>query len=352
MAPDSPSRLPPRQQLVGLGKWPVVGENASASRPGPWTVSLAGLVAPARQFTLDELSARVDFDDVLDIHCVTRWSKYDVRFRGVRLRSLLAETTVDPTARFISFVARSDRRHSTSLPLGDIESLEPVVALEADGAPLGTQHGGPVRLIVPGRYFYKSVKWLETIELLAEDRLGYWEANAGYHNHADPWLEERFVSPSFSKREAQERLASRDFRDCELLGFDGRQRDLREMKADHSRLRDADFRGANLRGASFAQANLSGARFATCDLRQAVFREADCEGADFSAADLRGADFTGASLFGASFFSDEESRGANEPSRTIRLGPDFPFSDHQLAMLTDQQVLRLNQVPLESLDAD
>lgn len=338
MEQENAPRLPPRQQLIGPDKWPVVGETAPLSSDAPWQVSLSGSVENPAIFTLSDLHAQIDFDSKVDLHCVTRWSKFDVRFRGVRLMPLLEKAGVKSEARFISFTARSARNHSTSLALEELRELEPVIALEAEGEPLTVEHGGPVRMVIPGRYFYKSVKWLQAIELLAEDRLGYWEAQAGYHNHADPWLEERFMAPDFSKREASERIQSRDFSNCDLRGFDGKARDLSKLNARGSQLRDADLRGANLRGACFEGANLSGARLEGCDLREVVFRGADLEGCDFSAADLRGADFTGASLFGATFVTPGFA--------SIRLGPTFPFSDKQLSMLTGEQVDGIRQIKL------
>jgi hypothetical protein len=238
----------------------------------------------------------------IDIHCVTRWSLLDAEFRGITLESLLARAEPSAEARFISFVAHSPRGHSTSLPLADARRLEVLIALDFAGQPIPSEHGGPVRGITPGRYFYKSVKWLTRIELLAEDRLGYWEASAGYHNRADPWLEERFVASGLSKQEATRILAERDLSGRELLSLDGSERDLTGLKARGAILRNANFRGSRLVGADFTGANLSNARFVCADLREAQLIGADLEGADFSGCDLRGADLRGASLFGATFF--------------------------------------------------
>lgn len=340
MASDSTPRLPPRQQLIGPDKWPVVGESTPRQSTDPWQVSIIGAVEKPLVFSLDELRSRIDFDGKVDIHCVTRWSKFDFAIRGVRLMPILEQAGVLAAARFISFTARSERSHSTSLAFEELAALEPIIALDADGEPLASAHGGPIRMVIPGRYFYKSVKWLETIELLIDDRLGYWESQAGYHNHADPWREERFMAPNFSKREAAERLEKRDFRDCELRGFDGRDRDLSRLDARRSQLRDADMRGANLRDGNFEGANLSGARLEGCDLRGVIFRGSDCEGCDFSGSDLRWADFEEASLFGATFVTPGMG--------LVRLGPKFPLTDKQLQMLTEEQITSLLSVSLES----
>jgi hypothetical protein len=209
-----------------------------------------------------------------------------------------------PAARFVSFVARSPRAHSTSLPLADALRLESLVALRYEGRPLVVEHGGPVRTVVPGRYFYKSLKWLTRIELLAEDRLGYWEAEAGYHNTADPWREQRFLASRLTRREAAQLLAARDFNGRDLRGIDAAGHDLPGLRAVGALLRDADFQRANLHGACFDGANLANARFAGADLRGATFHGTDMEGADLTAADLRGADFTGALMTAVTFCAE------------------------------------------------
>ena len=181
------------------------------------------------------------------------------------------------------------------------------MAFEADGQPLSTEHGGPVRIVTQGRYFYKSLKWLARIELLTEDRLGYWEANAGYHNSADPWKEERFLAADLDLNTVRQLLTSRDFEGRDLRGMVATGMDLRGLNACGAKLRDAHFEGADLRDSCFDGANLSGAHMERADLRGATFctdangLAADLEGADFRGADLRGAKFLGASLFGATF---------------------------------------------------
>jgi hypothetical protein len=243
----------------------------------------------------------------VDIHCVTRWSKLSVEFIGVPLAALIGRSCPTADARYVSFVACSDRDHSTSLPLTDALSLGALVALEAEGRPLPVEHGGPVRMVVPGRYFYKSLKWLERVELLSSDRLGYWEREAGYHNQADPWQEERYLAPAMSKWEMAVVLATRDFSGRDLRSIDARGHDLIGLTARGSLLRDADFRGCVLRGACFERANLANAHFQGADLRGASLVSADLEGTDFVGADLRGADLRGASLFGATFRADGTS---------------------------------------------
>jgi DMSO/TMAO reductase YedYZ molybdopterin-dependent catalytic subunit len=299
-------KLPPGQQLAARGKWPLVGERAPAGetndvRLARWTVEVGGLVERPRSFRREELRAIGMREHAIDVHCVTRWSMLGVRFGGILLAELLDGVGVLSEARFVSFVADSDRGHSTSLPLADALALGVMLAMRAGGRPLGVEHGGPVRVVTPGRYFYKSLKWLTRIELLAEDRLGYWEQTAGYHNAADPWLEQHYLAPGLSRSEMAAALATRDWSGRDLRSIDAAGHCLEGLVAANAILRDANFRAARLNGANFAGANLSNAHLQRADLRAASFREADVEGANFCGADLRGADLTGASLVGVSF---------------------------------------------------
>jgi DMSO/TMAO reductase YedYZ molybdopterin-dependent catalytic subunit len=298
---DQETSLPPNQHLAAPGKWPVVGERAPRQSPEPWSVTVGGLVAAPRTWRLAEIAELPQVEQVVDIHCVTRWSKLGARFSGVPLSRLLDACRPLPEARFISFIARSVRRHSTSLPLADALRLGALVALRHEGEPLAEIHGGPARMIVPGRYFYKSVKWLERVELLAEDCLGYWEKDAGYHNDADPWLEQRYIAPDVDRRTIGHALATRDFSGKDFRSLDATGLDLAGLDARGALLRDANFQGVNLERACFDEANLSNAHFERAVLRHATFIKADVEGANFVGADLRGAYFTGASMLGATF---------------------------------------------------
>lgn len=268
-----------------------------------------------------ELAELPQVETLVDLHCVTRWSKLGVAFRGVRLATLIEHARPTASAKFVSFVAWSDRDHSTSLVLAEALALETLVAFAADGEPLSIEHGGPVRVIVPRRYFYKSLKWLRNIELLATDRLGYWEAEAGYHNHADPWREERYLAPQLSKQEAWSLLTSRNFSDRDLTSLDASGHDLTGLTAERSILRNADFRACRLVGANFRSANLSNAHFEKSDLSGASFRSSDCEGANFCGANLRGADLTGASLFGASFIDESDATCAAQIDAAAQIDP-------------------------------
>lgn len=303
--PRPPRELPPRQVLAAPGKWPVVGESAPRAGGEPWRVAVTGLVARPRSWSLDELRAMPQVERAVDVHCVTRWSRLAVRFGGVPLAAVLEPCAPLPEARYVSFVAASERGHSTTLTLADARALDPLVAFTHEGEPLAEPHGGPVRTVVPGRYFYKSLKWLAEVELLPRDRLGYWEAESGYHNVADPWREERYVVPRAEPREVRRLLAERDLAGRDVLGIEADGRALRGLVAMAAVLRDARFRDADLEGARFDGANLSNAHFEGARLAGASFHGADVEGADFRGADLSGADFRGARLTAVTFCAEE-----------------------------------------------
>ncbi len=300
MNPNS-RKLPPGQQLAAPGRWPIIGERAPMSSAGLGSLEICGLVDHPRPWSLGELENLPQIEISLDIHCVTRWSILDMTFSGVLLEDVLNCAGVHATARYISFVAHSARGHSTSLAIRDALDCQTLIAVRCGGAPLSVEHGGPIRNIVPHRYFYKSVKWLTRIELLAEDRLGFWEAESGYHNGADPWREQRYMAPTIDRRTAARLIDSRDFSRHDLRSIDAQGHDLTGLRAVEALLRDANFRRTVLRNADFTRANLSNAHFERADLHGAIFRDADVEGANFAGANLRGADFTGASLIGCSF---------------------------------------------------
>ncbi|MBX3415107.1 MAG: molybdopterin-dependent oxidoreductase [Pirellulales bacterium] len=324
--------LPPGQQLVARDKWPVVGERAPLEPAGVWQVEIAGEVAAPLVYDLSALASLPRTEAIIDIHCVTRWSRPGVHFAGVLLADLLSRAQPTAAARYVSFVAHSARAHSTSLPLDDALRLRTLVSLEADGERLPREHGGPVRVVVPERYFYKSLKWLARIELLEQDRLGYWESDAGYHNTADPWREQRFLASSLSRAEMAALLAARDFSARDLLSLDARGHELTGLAARDALLRNADFRDCVLERANFDGANLSNAHFERAMLRGATFRQADLEGADFRGADLRDADLSGASLIAATFCDELQPPLLRATlDRTTKIDPD------QLEALTPVQ---------------
>jgi DMSO/TMAO reductase YedYZ molybdopterin-dependent catalytic subunit len=124
-----------------------------------------------------------------DIHCVTRWSRFDVTFEGVHWRALEELVKPLPAARFV--VAHAEEGYTANVPISFLRDPLSLLATHADGEPLAPEHGGPLRLVIPRKYFWKSAKWLRGIELTADDRPGFWE-RLGYHNDADPFEEERY----------------------------------------------------------------------------------------------------------------------------------------------------------------
>lgn len=333
-------RLPPGQQLTAAGKWPIVGEKQPAPMVTPWALTVSGLVAHSRLWSLEQLLELPSAERRIDIHCVTRWSKFDMLFGGVRLADVLAATEPSAEAKFLSFVAHSERRHSTSLPLAEAIQLDAMLALSAAGQPLGIEHGGPLRLVVPGKYFYKSLKWLTEIRVLAQDELGFWEGKAGYHNEADPWREQRYVAPNLNRMQVAKAFTQRNFAGLEFQSLEARGIALPGLDATGAILRNADFRDARLTEANFTAANLSNAHFHGADLRKASFRSADVEGADFSAADLRGCDFRGASLLGTTFVAPTKTTAAapgSPPAQQAMLDRTTRLDPEQLSQLSPLQ---------------
>jgi hypothetical protein len=327
-APD----LPPRQRLAAAGKWPIVGERSCLPYEPPWRLSVTLEGEPVASWTLHELQAMRTETAVVDFHCVTRWSRTGVRVTGISLESLLMTygLEIGRPVDFVSCVARTERAHSSSIPLSDAFASCAMLVWEVDGEPLPPEHGGPLRTVVPGKYFYKSVKWVERIDLLSSDRLGYWEADAGYHNGADPWLEQRYVAGGLSREDLRALLATRDWSGREVLSLIAEGRELAGLVAKGALLRNANFRGANLAGAEFSQANLSNASFASANLQAADFRQADVEGAEFDGADLSGADFRGASLLGATFTGAKADRATKFDRRQLE-----SFAESERAFLAN-----------------
>ena len=183
-----PARLPPGQYLTE--KWPVLHAGSVPSTDlATWDFRVWGEVEEPLTLTWDELDALPKSDNVQDIHCVTRWSRFDTQFRGIHWRELAKLARPKPTARFA--IAHAEQGFTANVPLASLEDDLALLATEADGEPLAVEHGWPLRLVIPGRYFWKSAKWLRGIELSATDTPGFWE-RYGYHNDADPWREERY----------------------------------------------------------------------------------------------------------------------------------------------------------------
>jgi DMSO/TMAO reductase YedYZ molybdopterin-dependent catalytic subunit len=148
-----------------------------------------GEVEQSVTLTYDELKALPQTEITVDIHCVTRWSRFDTSFKGVHWRELAKLVQPKPSGRFV--LAHAEQGFTANLPLRALEDENSLIAWEADGAPLEPDHGWPLRLVVPTRYFWKSAKWLRGLELLSADQPGFWE-RYGYHNDADYWKEQRY----------------------------------------------------------------------------------------------------------------------------------------------------------------
>lgn len=182
-------RLPPGQYDAGRD-WPVLNAEVTPKLdPGEWTFTVEGLVDRPTTWTWDEVHALAPSTYEGDIHCVTTWSKLDMTFAGVSVDTLLEIAGPRPEAAFV--VAYAHTGYTTNLPLADVTGGKAWVVWEADGAPLTREHGGPVRMIVPHLYFWKSTKWVAGLRLLDHDEPGFWEVN-GYHDRGDPWLEQRY----------------------------------------------------------------------------------------------------------------------------------------------------------------
>jgi DMSO/TMAO reductase YedYZ molybdopterin-dependent catalytic subunit len=154
-----------------------------------WDFKVFGEVEEPVTLTFDALAALPQTEITIDIHCVTRWSRFDTSFKGVHWRELAKLVRPKATARFV--VAHAEQGFTSNVPLEALEDDNALIAWEADGAPLEPEHGWPLRLVVPSRYFWKSAKWLRGLELVAADQPGFWE-RYGYHNDADPFKEERY----------------------------------------------------------------------------------------------------------------------------------------------------------------
>ena len=158
--------------------------------PKTWRLRLFGLVENPFELSYDELRALPATEWHGDIHCVTRWSKKNTTWRGVRFSSLVERAK--PLAGVTHVVQHADNAYTTNLPLDQMLGDDVLVAYEYEGQPIEPVHGGPVRMLVPKKYFWKSAKWMHGLEFLNHDRKGFWEVR-GYNNDADPWKEERYA---------------------------------------------------------------------------------------------------------------------------------------------------------------
>jgi DMSO/TMAO reductase YedYZ molybdopterin-dependent catalytic subunit len=182
-----PARIPPGQYLSKGFPVLTVGDIPEFDL-ATWDLKVFGAVERDLDLSWDELQALPQKEVTTDIHCVTRWSKLDTVWRGVPVSALLAEAGLRDDATHV--MAYCDGGYSANLPLAVVTGDDVLLAHEYDGKPLEPDHGAPLRLLVPKRYFWKSAKFLRRIEVMTADRMGFWELN-GYHNDADPWREQR-----------------------------------------------------------------------------------------------------------------------------------------------------------------
>jgi DMSO/TMAO reductase YedYZ molybdopterin-dependent catalytic subunit len=180
-------RLPPGQRRTL--DFPVLTAGPTQRTPvEEWTFSIIGEVDRPAHWTWDEFRELPEQEVVKDIHCVTTWSKFDTRWRGVSVQTLLDRVE----ARGTYVMAFSDGGYTTNLPLADLADHRAWIVHEYDGRPLEPAHGGPARLLVPHLYLWKSAKWVRGLRIMRDDTPGFWEAR-GYHEYGDPWREQRYT---------------------------------------------------------------------------------------------------------------------------------------------------------------
>ena len=185
---DLASRTPPGQYLTT--DFPVLSAGPTPRTPlDRWSFSIEGLVREPVNWTWESFLGLPSREWTVDISCVTKWTKLDMHWRGVSVDALFEHVDLDPNAALA--IGWSDGGYTTNLPLEDILNGKAFVAFEYDGRPLSPEHGGPARLVVPGRYFWKSAKWVRGLRLQSKDEPGFWES-LGYHDRGDQWLEERY----------------------------------------------------------------------------------------------------------------------------------------------------------------
>ena len=182
------NRLPPGQRLTD--RWPVLHHGGVPKiKPEEWKFTIHGLVEKERTLTFDEFIALPVVEVFSDIHCVTTWSRYNNLWEGVSTSTIKDLVKTKDEAKFV--MVEGAQGFTTNLPLADFFQEDVLFALKHDGKPLEAAHGGPVRLVVPRLYFWKSAKWVTGLRFMAKDEAGFWEGG-GYHMHGDPWTEERY----------------------------------------------------------------------------------------------------------------------------------------------------------------
>jgi DMSO/TMAO reductase YedYZ molybdopterin-dependent catalytic subunit len=186
--PDLGTRLPPGQYVER--DFPVLSAGPTPHTPlDEWDFSITGMVKATQRWTWEELRALPHEEITTDIHCVTKWSKFDTHWEGISLDTLLQQVEYAGNPGYV--VAYSDGGYTTNLPLADVLGGQAWIAYGYGGESLAAEHGGPARLLVPHLYLWKSAKWVRGLRLVEKDEPGFWET-LGYHNHGDPWAEQRY----------------------------------------------------------------------------------------------------------------------------------------------------------------
>ena len=187
--PEAANRVPPGQHVVS--DFPVLSAGPTPRTSlDRWSFTIEGLVRKPTKWTWEEFLKLPTQTFVVDIHCVTKWTKLDTRWEGVSVDTLFEHVELDRKAMYVT--AFSDGGYTTNVPLPDIINGQAFVGYNYDGNSLAPEHGGPARLVVPNLYFWKSAKWVRGLRLMEKDRSGFWES-LGYNNHGDPWKEERYT---------------------------------------------------------------------------------------------------------------------------------------------------------------
>jgi DMSO/TMAO reductase YedYZ molybdopterin-dependent catalytic subunit len=206
---DVAHRVPPGQTLTE--KWPVLTYGLTPRvDPRRWTFRCFGLVDQDVSWTYEEFMKLPRVQLTSDVHCVTRWSRLDNRWEGVHIREIMARVRLRPDAKYVMIHADPD--YTTNLTLADLVDDDVLLAVRHDGKDLEPDHGGPVRLVVPKLYFWKSAKWLRAFEFLDVNPPGFWEQN-GYHMRADPFKEERYSDQETRAMQQMRAEAARTLRD-------------------------------------------------------------------------------------------------------------------------------------------
>ena len=186
----SASRLPPGQYETR--DFPVLSAGPTPRTSlAQWDFTINDANGRSIRWSWDELMALPRETPTLDIHCVTKWSKFETRWEGISLDTLIAAARAAGLATASYVLAFADGDYTTNLPTADITDGKAWIAFGYDGAPLPPEHGGPARLLVPHLYFWKSAKWVRGLRFIDRDAPGFWE-QLGYHNRGDPWKEQRY----------------------------------------------------------------------------------------------------------------------------------------------------------------